>query len=90
MSARCWVCEPGRHQDCPLAETHWTETENTHPSLYVADNSSWMASSGLVGFCLSVHLCASAFDWVITAHSAVYLSMFTCLHVHIRQGVTPR
>ena len=43
-TALCWAWEPGRHWDCPLAETHWTETKNTHPSLYVADNSSGMAS----------------------------------------------
>lgn len=32
------------------------QEENTYPSLYVADNSSWMAPSGLDGFCLSVHV----------------------------------
>ena len=39
-----------------LAKTHWTETKNTHPSLFEADNSSWMASSGLAAFCLSMHI----------------------------------
>lgn len=70
----------GRH--CPLAKTHWTETENTHPSLYVADNSSWMASSWSGGFCLSMHIFVCVSIWLGDYSSLC--SVFTCVYLFVK------
>lgn len=79
--AYCWDW----HQDCPLAKTHWTETKNTHPSLYVADNSSWVASSGLDSFDLSAYI----FSVWLGDYSSLYcIYLCTCLLEYIRQSVT--
>lgn len=61
------------------AQTYWTVTINTHLSLYVTDNGNWMSCSGFDGFwvCICLCVCVSAFDLVITAHSAV----FTCVYL---------
>lgn len=69
---------PEQHLNCPWAETCWTVTINTHPSLSATDNNKWMACLGFDVW-VRPYLSVSAFSLVITAQlRCVYLCLLVC------------